>query len=183
MSLGGSANPPKADNGTMGVFPTPIWMQTSRCRPLWIQTLLDADPPGCSPTWIQTPWIQTPRCRPLDADLWSCDLKRMLGSQPHPAPVDRITDRRFWKHYLPLALADLRGGRQGRAPPESKFFHFHAVFSKNLKNNSNFGSWRTPLGKILDPPLLAVGKDTSCNQVSTSSNILMSTIKTSTLLC
>ena len=26
-------------------------------------------------------------------------------------------------------------------------------FGKNLKNNSNFGSWRTPLGKILDPPL------------------------------
>ena len=55
---------------------------------------------------------------------------------------------------LDSALADLRGGRQGRAPTwGSKFFHFHAVFGKNLKNNSNFGSWRTPLGKILDPPL------------------------------
>ena len=38
----------------------------------------------------------------------------------------------------------------------SKFFHFHAVFGKNLKNNSNFGSWHTPVGKILDPPLQAV---------------------------
>ena len=49
----------------------------------------------------------------------------------------------------------IQGGRQGRAPPPwgTKFFHFHAVFGKNLKNNSNFESWRTPLGKILDPPL------------------------------
>ena len=47
------------------------------------------------------------------------------------------------------------GGVPGtHAPRGSKFFHFHAVFSKNLKNNSNFGSWRTPLGKILDPPLM-----------------------------
>ena len=47
------------------------------------------------------------------------------------------------------------GGRQGRvSPPVSKFFLFHAVYGKNLKNNSNFGSWPTPLGKILDPPLL-----------------------------
>ena len=48
-----------------------------------------------------------------------------------------------------------KGGRQGRAPPPGgpKFFHFHAVFGKKLKNNSTFGSWRPPLGKILDPPL------------------------------
>ena len=48
-----------------------------------------------------------------------------------------------------------KGGRQGCAPPPwgSKFFHFHAVFGKNVKNNSNFGSWRPPPGKILDPPL------------------------------
>ena len=48
-----------------------------------------------------------------------------------------------------------KGGAPGtRAPPGgSKFFHFHAVFGKKLKNNSTFGSWRTPLGKILDPPL------------------------------
>ena len=45
-------------------------------------------------------------------------------------------------------------GAPGTRPPwGSKFFHFPAVFGKNLKNNSNFGSWRTPLGKILDPPL------------------------------
>ena len=53
----------------------------------------------------------------------------------------------------PIALADPRGAPGTRAPRGSKFFHFHAVFGKNLKNNSNFGSWRTPLGKILDPPL------------------------------
>ena len=45
-------------------------------------------------------------------------------------------------------------GAQGRAPPLGvQIFHFHAVFSKNLKNSSNFGSWHTPLRKILDPPL------------------------------
>ena len=39
----------------------------------------------------------------------------------------------------------IQGGRQGRAPPwGSKFFHFHAVFGKKLKNNSTFGSWRPP---------------------------------------
>ena len=50
----------------------------------------------------------------------------------------------------------IQGGAPGtRAPPwGSKFFHFHAVFGKNVKNNSNFGSWRPPPGKILDPPLV-----------------------------
>ena len=40
----------------------------------------------------------------------------------------------------------IQGGRQGRPPPPrgSKFFHFHAVFGKKLKNNSTFGSWRPP---------------------------------------
>ena len=60
--------------------------------------------------------------------------------------------RRCWH----LSLADSRGGARD-APPGSKFFHFHALFGKNLKNNSNFGSWRPPpLGKILDPPLPVV---------------------------
>ena len=55
----------------------------------------------------------------------------------------------------PSSLADPRGGaRDARPPWGSKFFHFHAVFGKNVKNNSNFGSWRPPLGKILDPPLI-----------------------------
>ena len=70
-----------------------------------------------------------------------------------------------------LPLADLRGGRQGRVPPRgSKFFHFHAVFGKNLKNNSNFGSWRTPLGKILDPPLITIN-----NSSQTESKISLNT--------
>ena len=50
-----------------------------------------------------------------------------------------------------------KGGARDAPPRGSKFFHFHAVFSKNLKNNSNFGSLRTPLGKILDPPLRCPG--------------------------
>ena len=45
----------------------------------------------------------------------------------------------------------IQGGCQGCVP--SKFFHFHVVLAKNLKNNSTFGSWRTPLGKILALPL------------------------------
>ena len=61
--------------------------------------------------------------------------------------------------YIELLSGDhwrIQGGAPGtRAPPwGSKFFHFHAVFGKNVKNNSNFGSWRPPLGKILDPPLV-----------------------------
>ena len=52
------------------------------------------------------------------------------------------------------ALADPRGVPGMHAPWGSKFFHFHAIYGKNLKNNSNFGSWRTPLVKILDPPLV-----------------------------
>ena len=48
----------------------------------------------------------------------------------------------FCKWY---SLADPRGGaRDARPPWGSKFFHFHAVFGKNVKNNSNFGSWRPP---------------------------------------
>ena len=44
-----------------------------------------------------------------------------------------------------LPLADPRGAPGTRAPPRgSKFFHFHAVFGKKLKNNSTFGSWRPP---------------------------------------
>ena len=59
-----------------------------------------------------------------------------------------------------ILIGGSKGGAPGtRAPPwGSKFFHFHAVFGKNLKNNSNFGSWRTPLGKILDPPLILMTK-------------------------
>ena len=47
-----------------------------------------------------------------------------------------------------FALADPRGAPGTRAPPwGSKFFHFHAVFGKKLKNNSTFGSWRPPPGE------------------------------------
>ena len=44
-----------------------------------------------------------------------------------------------------FTLADPRGGARDAPPPRgSKLFHFHAVFGKNVKNNSNFGSWRPP---------------------------------------
>ena len=39
------------------------------------------------------------------------------------------------------------GARDAHPPWGSKFFHFHAVFGKKLKNNSTFGSWRPPPGE------------------------------------
>ena len=49
------------------------------------------------------------------------------------------------KHIIGGSKGDARDG----CPPPwgSKFFHFYAVFGKNVKNNSNFGSWRPPWGK------------------------------------
>ena len=54
------------------------------------------------------------------------------------------------------ALADLRGGaRDARPPPGGpNSFIFMQFSGTKLKNNSTFGSWRPPLGKILDPPLV-----------------------------
>ena len=44
-----------------------------------------------------------------------------------------------------VVIGGSKGGCQGHVPPwGSKFFHFHAVFGKKLKNNSTFGSWRPP---------------------------------------
>ena len=75
-----------------------------------------------------------------------------------------------------LHICGSKGGRQGRAPPwGSKFFHFHAVFSPKLKNNSDFGSWRTPLGKILDPPLLQLVKTKALKSVR---RVIINTRKT-----
>ena len=54
----------------------------------------------------------------------------------------------FWKTRGVICIGGSKGGARDAPPPRgSKFFHFHAVFGKNLKNNSNFGSWRTPLGE------------------------------------
>ena len=41
------------------------------------------------------------------------------------------------------------------APPGPNSFIFMQFSAKNLKNNNTFQSWRTPLGKILDPPLIS----------------------------
>ena len=51
------------------------------------------------------------------------------------------------------SVADLRGGARDARPLGSKFFHFHAVFSR--KNRLAHPLWELapPLGKILDPPL------------------------------
>ena len=46
------------------------------------------------------------------------------------------------------------GWRQGRVPPRGpNSFIFMQFLANKLKNDSTFGSWRTPLGKILDPTL------------------------------
>ena len=57
-----------------------------------------------------------------------------------------------------IPLADLRGGaRDARPPPGGPNSFIFMQFSRiKLKSNSTFGSWRTPLGKILDPPLHSV---------------------------
>ena len=55
-----------------------------------------------------------------------------------------------------ITIGGSKGGRQGRAPPPvgPNSFIFMQFSRIKLKNNSTFGSWRTPLGKILDPPLI-----------------------------
>ena len=73
--------------------------------------------------------------------------------------VDDSLDRSLFSlqtimHGFPLPLLTLVDPRGGAPLWGSKFFHFHAVFGTKLKNNSFFGSWRNPLGKILDPPLI-----------------------------
>ena len=56
--------------------------------------------------------------------------------------------RPLLNHVFSISLADPRGAPGTRAPPWGpKFFHFHALFGKKLKNNSTSGSWRTPWGK------------------------------------
>ena len=52
-----------------------------------------------------------------------------------------------------LLVADPRAAL-GTPSPRSKFFHFHAVFGKCLKNNIPFGSWCS-LWEILHPPLIS----------------------------
>ena len=66
-----------------------------------------------------------------------------------------ILTKMLFSRYLNIG-GSKGGARDVRPPWGSKFFHFHAVFGKNVKNNSNFGSWRPPPGKILDPPLLNI---------------------------
>ena len=66
-------------------------------------------------------------------------------------------------------LADLRGGaRDARPPPGGpNSFIFMQFPGTKLKNNSTFGSWRPPLGKILDPPLPSVNRMTdTCENIT-----------------
>ena len=84
------ADPPEAD---------------SRCSPLWGRpregvcpnsTSLDADPtPHGQTPWIKNPPIGKPLCRQPPPP-W-----RQSPCRQTPLP-DRMTNRCFWKHYLPL---------------------------------------------------------------------------------
>ena len=85
---------------------------------------------GCQPLYFgQKPIIWQDFCRKLRENERNCS-KRGRGSLDRP-----MTNTYHWR---------IQGGAPGTRPPGTKFFHFHAVFGKNLKNNSNFESWRTP---------------------------------------
>ena len=62
-----------------------------------------------------------------------------------------------------VAIGGSKGGRQGRAPPPGgpNSFIFMQFSAKIINKHTHFGSWRPPLGKILDPPLVAVDKRNS----------------------
>ena len=115
------------------------------------------------------PGVGSPRGRGADArgdgearraalSLAASRTRHSAGVQPAPGASLRWTRVSHQVRGLVYTYGThwrIQGGaRDARPPWESKFFHFHAVFGKILKNNGNFGSWRTPLGKILDPPLV-----------------------------
>ena len=59
--------------------------------------------------------------------------------------------RKTWK--ISGIIGGSKGGARDARPPGPNSFIFMQFSAKKLKNNSTFGSWRIPLGKILDPPL------------------------------
>ena len=68
--------------------------------------------------------------------------------------------------HCDISLADLRGGARNAPPPGvPNSFIFMQFSGKKLKNNSTIGSWCTPLGKILDPPLHLVANVNSEQEV------------------
>ena len=67
--------------------------------------------------------------------LWSGD-----SNQISEKAIKGLTFLRYvWTAVQPNALADPRGAPGMCAPRGSKFFHFHAVFGKKLKNNHFLG--------------------------------------------
>ena len=110
-------------------------------------------------TWLRHMWCMFPEihiwcktCQPLDSQHGSQSLF------PHACSnIGRIwaSDKRTPTYQSNTPVADLRGCQE-RAP-QSKFFHFHAVFCR--KNRLAHPLWElapapSP-GKILDPPLHA----------------------------
>ena len=135
------AYPIVSDEGERGGLPNPLLLDADPsldAAPSECGTHLDADPLS-----MQIPLDVDP----LDVDppgrvchLWT-ELEMLVKILPCP------------KLHLPVVIHWWIQGGARDAPRGSKFFLFHAVFGEKMKNNSTFGSWRTPPGKILDPPL------------------------------
>ena len=125
-------------------------------------------------------WMQTPRCIPstldadppmqtsLDADPPGC---RPPGCSPTWIQTPCIQTPRYRPPGYRLPDAD-----PWMQNPD------HVTWNACWETNPTLPPWTEWLTDALKTlPSLAVGKDTFCNQVSTRSNLLMSTIKTSTL--
>ena len=112
-------------------------------------------------------WYQD---RSLDPQVWERFLCYRLGPSLMPKPSEYQLQFEEMVNIININISTTRqqicgmiiiggskGGRQGRAPPPGgvQILSFSCSFrEKKLKNNSTFGSWRTSLGKILDPPLI-----------------------------
>ena len=140
---------------------TPPCGQTHACKHITLPQTSFAGGNYRSPEWHHCACNEPP-CSFTDLiNLRSWSVKSLIFFIP-----------RNWKAWSPctflysvISIGGSKGGAPGtRAPWGSKFFHFHAVFSKNLKNNSNFGSWHTPLGKIRDPPLISFFYKLKCTK-------------------
>ena len=79
-----------------------------------------------------------------------------------PPPQDQTPPP--WTEWMTEACENItsggsKGGCQGCAPPWGpKFFHFHAVFDQKNRFAHPLGELASPLGKILDPPLITLAK-------------------------
>ena len=107
----------------------------------------------------------------------SCEKQIVVTFTPCEQPFSLRNSSAFWKFYqdtgnllgslysgltaLTLSMLNMTrniggskgGARDARPPLGPNSFIFMQFSGTKLKNNSTFGSWHTPLDKILDPPL------------------------------